>query len=104
MSKCTICEGKGYYVGIAPPGREVKVPCHCGSARKPVKSAKPSKPKVLKIFSDPCETTLHVSEVIVLTLDAKESQLAAYLNLSEAKKTRDWLNRAIKHLESRESK
>lgn len=30
-AKCSKCDGRGWYVGIVPPGKEVKTPCSCQS-------------------------------------------------------------------------
>lgn len=28
---CQICRGMGSYIGVVPPGKDVRVKCHCGA-------------------------------------------------------------------------
>lgn len=48
MSKCETCNNKGYYIGIVPPGREVKLRCHCEAASKPPRK-RPAKDKLFTV-------------------------------------------------------
>ena len=31
--KCSTCDGKGWYIGVVPPGRDVKCKCWCGGPK-----------------------------------------------------------------------
>lgn len=50
MSKCETCNGKGWYIGIVPPGREVKCKCFCGG-RKPKAKLYPHQLDIVKKFT-----------------------------------------------------
>ena len=32
--KCKLCGDKGTYVGVIPPGKDVKIKCPCSSVKK----------------------------------------------------------------------